>query len=99
MKRIFFMLVLLPLFVLPAHADYIKWVDFNVPYESLKYALEQDIATFEQEKHIGWIDVLSLAAFRTGGKCPLTSVKQAATDLKKDKSPEELLGQNYKYYA
>ena len=99
MKRIFFMLVLLPLFVLPAHADYIKWVDFNVPYESMKYALEQDIATFEQEKHIGWIDVLSLAACRTGGNCPLPSVKQAAADLKKDKSPEEMLGQNYKYYA
>ena len=99
MKRILLIILLFPLFVLPAHADYVKWVDFNVPYESLKYALEQDIATFEQEKHIGWIETLSLAACRTGGKCPLPSVKQAVLDLKKDKSPEELLGQNYKYYA
>ena len=99
MKRILFFVIVLPMFVFPVYADYIKWVDFDVPYESLNYALEQDIATFEQEKHIGWIDTLALAACRTGGKCPLTSVKQAVLDLKKDKSPEELLGQNYQYYA
>ena len=99
MRRIFFIILLLPLFVLPAKADVIKWVDFDVPYESLRYALEQDIVTFEQEKHISWIDSLALAACRTGGKCGLSSVKQAVTDLKKDKSPEELLGQNHKYYA
>ena len=99
MKRFFFFIALLPLLALPAKADIIKWVDFDVPYESLHYALEQDIATFEEEKHIGWIDTLALAACRTGGKCPLPSVKQAAADLKKDKSPEELLGQNYKYFA
>lgn len=99
MKRIFFIIALLPLFTLPVHADPIKWVDFDVPYESLNYALEQDIITFEEEKHISWIEILALAACRTGGKCPLSSVKQAVSDLKMDKSPEELLGQNAKYYA
>nr|MBQ8244978.1 M23 family metallopeptidase [Oscillospiraceae bacterium] len=76
----------------------IKWVDFQVPYESMKYALEQDIATAEEEKHIPWIDALALAACRTGGSCGLSSVKQAVQDLKKDASPEELLGELYKYY-
>ena len=99
MKRIFFIIALLPLFTLPVHADPIKWVDFDVPYESLNYALEQDIITFEEEKHISWIEILALAACRTGGKCSLSSVKQAVSDLKMDKSPEELLGQNAKYYA
>lgn len=99
MKRIFFIIALLPLFTLPVHADPIKWVDFDVPYESLNYALEQDIITFEEEKHISWIEILALAACRTGGKCPMSSVKQAVSDLKMDKSPEELLGQNAKYYA
>ena len=99
MKRFLLFVVLLPLFVVTVRADTIKWVDFNVPYESLQYALEQDIATFDQEKHIGWIDALALAACRTGGKCPLSSVKQAIADLKKDKSVEELLGQNQKYYS
>ena len=69
-----------------------------MPYESMKYALDQDIATFEQEKHISWIDILALAACRTGGKCALASVKQAVADLKKDKQPEQLLGDLYKYY-
>ncbi|MGN0976849.1 MAG: M23 family metallopeptidase, partial [Faecousia sp.] len=84
---------------LPVRAETIKWVDFDVSYESMKYALDQDIATFDQEKHISWIDTLALAACRTGGKCGLSSVKQAVSDLKKDKSPEELLGDQYKYYA
>ena len=99
MKRFFFFVALLPLLVLPVKGDVIKWVDFDVPYESLQYALEQDVATFDQEKHIGWIDALALAACRTGGKCSLSSVKQAVSDLKKDKSVEELLGQNRKYYT
>ncbi len=99
MKRLFLLFLLLfPLLVIPAKADTIKWVDFDVSYESLKYALDQDIATFDQEKHISWIDSLALAACRTGGKCGLASVKQAVADLKRDKSPEELLGELYKYY-
>lgn len=99
MKRLFLLSILLfPLFAVPAKADTIKWVDFDVSYESMKYALDQDIATFDQEKHISWIDSLALAACRTGGKCGLASVKQAVADLKKDKSPEELLGDLYKYY-
>ena len=98
MKRWIFLVCLLPVLVLPVRAETIKWVDFNVPYESLKYAMEQDIATFEQEKHIGWIDILALSACRTGGKCDLPSVKKATEELRKDKSPEELLGDLYKYY-
>ena len=56
--------------VIPAKAEPIKWVDFAVPYESLRYAMEIDIQTAEQEKHISWIDILSVAACRTGGKFP-----------------------------
>ena len=97
MKR-FLILLFLPALVLPARAEPIRWVDFQVPYESLKYALDQDILSFEQEKHLGWIDILSLSACRTGGKCDLLSVKQAAKDLRGNKSPEELLGSLYKYY-
>ncbi len=100
MKRFFILSVLLCVFLpVSAKADTIRWVDFGVPYESLKYALDQDIATFEEEKHLSWIDTLALAACRTGGKCGLSSVKQAVSDLKTDKSPEELLGNLYKYYA
>ena len=97
MKR-FFALLLLPFLAIPVRAEPIKWVDFQVPYESLKYAMNVDIATFDQEKHISWIDILALSACGTGGKCGLSSVKKAAEELKGDKPAEELLGELYKYY-
>lgn len=98
-RRIFVALLLCALFVVPVRAETIRWVDFGIPYESLKYAMDTDIATVEQEKHISWIDTLSLAACRTGGKCTLNSVKKAVKDLKTDKSPQELLGDLCKYYS
>ena len=99
MRRVFFCLLLLFSITGSVAAETIRWVDFDVPYESLQYAMEQDIATFEQEKHLSWIDILSLAACRTGGKCGLSSVKKAASDLRGDKGPKEILGENGKYFA
>ncbi len=99
MKAWVFTFFILFLLAVPAGAEPIKWVDFGVPYESLEYAMELDIASFDQEKHISWIDVLALSACRTGGKCDLRSVKKAATDLKGDKEPFELLADSYKYYS
>lgn len=99
MKRLFLLLLILPLLALPAAADFIRWVDFQIPYESLDYALSQDIATSQQEKHISWIDALALAACRTGGNCGLRAVKQAVEDLKSDKTPEALPGRLSPYYT
>lgn len=100
MKRwLLLILILSMLLAVPAQAETIRWVDFQIPYESLKYAMDADIKTSEQEKHIGWIDTLALAACRTGGKCGLSSVKKAVSDLQGNKSPAELLGESYKYYA
>lgn len=84
--------------IIPASAETIKWVSFDVPYESLSYAMQQDIDSNGKEQHIGWIESLSVAACRTGGKCGLSSVKKAVAELKTGKSPEELLGGVYKYY-
>ena len=98
-KRRFFICVLLCiLLAVPVRAEPIKWVDFNVPYESLKYAMDVDITSFDKEKHISWIDILALAACRTGGRCGIVSVKKAAADLEGDKSAQELLGDLHKYY-
>ena len=98
LRRILLSVLILSMLALPVRAEPVRWVDFNVGYDSLKYAMEQDIATKEQEKHISWIDILALAACRTGGKCGLESVKKAAKELKEDKSPEKLLGNLYRYY-
>ena len=98
-QRILFVLIISLLVTIPVSAEPIQWVDFGVPYESLKYAMDADITTFDQEKHISWIDTLALSACRTGGKCSLASVKTAVQELKGKKSPEELLGSLYRYYG
>lgn len=99
MKRRFFLSILLcVLLVIPVRAEPIKWVDFNIPYESLKYAMDVDIASFDKEKHISWIDILALAACRTGGRCGIVSVKKAVADLEGDKSAKDLAGDVGKYF-
>ena len=99
MRRIFLCVTILCLLAVPVRAEEpIKWVDFQIPYESLKYAMDVDIKTFDQEKHIRWVDTLALAGCRTGGKCGLSAVKKAASDLLGNDSPEKLLGDLYKYY-
>ena len=98
MKRFFFMCLLIASMVIPVKAESIKWVDFQIPYESLKYAMETDIRTYDQEKHIRWVDVLALAGCRTGGRCGLSTVKRAVKDLHGNDSPEKLLGNLYQYY-
>lgn len=80
-RRILLIFLLILAMAVPAQAAKIRWVDFNIPYESLKYAMERDIESFDREKHISWIDSLALAACRTGGKCGLASVKKAVADL------------------
>lgn len=97
-RRFILMLLLVCVTAVSVSADTIRWVDFTVPYESLKYAMDADIRSYETEKHISWIDSLALAACRTGGKCSLNSVKKAFKDLQSDKSVEELLGKQIKYY-
>lgn len=97
-RRIFCAILLIVVLAIPVRAETIRWVDFGVPYESLKYAMDVDIETFDKENHISWIDILALAGCRTGGKCGLASVKKAAKELCGDRSPEELLGDLYKYY-
>lgn len=97
-RRIFLFLVLVAAMAFPVRGEPLRWVDFQVPYASLKYAMERDIATFEEEKHISWIDALALAACRTGGKCGLESVKKAFSDLKGERPPEELVGGAEKLY-
>ena len=95
-RRIFLFLLLLAIMVIPVEAALIKWVSFDVPYESLKYAMDADIRTAEQEQHVSWIDILAVAGCKTGGKCDLGSVKQALKFLQEGKDPKDL--KYYDYY-
>lgn len=97
MKRLFAVLLVLWC-VVPVEAEPIKWVDFQIPTASLEYAMSRDILTSDQEKHTSWIEILAVAACRTGGRCPMDSVKKAAEELQGDRSPQEFLGELYKFY-
>lgn len=97
MKRFCIFLFIVCLLALPVSAEPIRWVDFQVPYEAMKYAMDMDIRTSEQENHLNWIDVLALAACRTGGKCGLDSVKKVVTELQEKGSSRETLGADNKY--
>ncbi len=97
-RRLFCLLIVLALSVQAVSAKVLKWVDFSVPYQSLKYAMDVDIKTSEEEKHISWLQILALSGCRTGGSCNLQSVKKAAKELQGDRSAEELAGELRSYY-
>lgn len=97
-RRIFLVWFIVAAICIRVNAEHIKWVDFGVPYESLKYAMDVDISTAEKEKHISWIDILAVAGCRTGGKCPINAVKKAAEELNMDKDIDQILGSLYQYY-
>ena len=99
MKRFVAFALILSMVAFPVEADTIQWVDFDVSCEAMQAALDADMATLDQEKHISWIDILALAACRTGGRVTVNAAKKAAQDLKGERSPEELLGDLYKYYS
>ena len=101
-KRIF--LCVLSIFLLApqvfAEDEVLHWVEFNVDYPALQRALEIDIASQGEEKPLDWIDILALAAVKVGGSgITVRGVNEAAEQLRKDKSPQELLGSQYKYFA
>ena len=98
MKRLFAAFLALALLRVPVSAEPIRWVDFGVSTESMAYALGRDMETFEEEKHLSWIEILALAACRTGGKCPLSAVKRAAKELEGETLPKEAAGELGKYY-
>ena len=89
-RRFFIMILILALLVGPVHGaeDYIKWVDFNVSYEAMDKALALDIRSQEQDMPVSWIDLLALAACRTGGKVTGKPVEQAYQDLQTGQSPQ-----------
>lgn len=99
-KRLVLFLILLSLITPHASADFIRWVDFTVGYPALRQALELDIASQGEEKPLNWIDILALAATRTGGSgIHVKSVLAAADELRGDRAPQEFLGEQYKYFA
>lgn len=83
--------------------DYIKYAEFNVPYEALEKAMKADISSQDDEIKIRWIDVLAYLAAKYGGD--FKSYKSADIDkvialLKEGQSIEQLTEKMklYPYY-
>ena len=101
-KRFVILLVIVLLLTPPAAAakDYLRWVDFKVGYPALSEALRLDISSHETEQPLSWVDILALAATRSGDSgVSVSAVKSAAKELLGKQPPEKFLGKQYKYFA
>ena len=84
-----------------AQGEYIKWVEFDVPYAAMEKALNLDIKTKESGCHIDWVTNLSYLATKYGGnwkKYKAKDMDQYAEKIKEGKTAEELCKSTLKYY-
>ncbi len=82
--------------------DYIKWVDFDVSYEALCKAYELDVATYGEEVHLNWIELLAYVAAIQGGKFEKSAIKElerVAEVLTSGEKTMEELTKEMKYYS
>jgi murein DD-endopeptidase MepM/ murein hydrolase activator NlpD len=81
--------------------DYIKWVDFNVTYKAMDYALQLDIETHGCEFELHWIELLAYLAAKNGNNFSgfKTSQLDAVADEIKGGIPMEELTADLSYYS
>ncbi len=102
MRRLLLCLLLCLALVCPVQAeesDFIRWVEFDLSCEAMQAAMDIDCYSHETEQPLSWIDILALAAIRSGSGNPgVAAVKAAAEQLLQDEPPEVFLGTQYKYF-
>lgn len=84
-----------------AKEDYIKWVDFTVPYEALDKAMRLDIEYHgSQEVSVNWIELLACIGAKNGGNYKGFKTSQLDAIVEKLKSGETIqsLTKDYEYY-
>ncbi len=82
--------------------SFIKWVDFNVPYEMLDKALALDVESHEKSEDtpLNWIELLAYTAARCGGNwsgVKTSKLDELAALLRQGQTLEELTA-SMKYY-
>lgn len=82
---------------------FIKWVDFNVPYEAMDAALNADIKSHGEEIEYHWVELLAYLATKYGGDWKLykaSDLKKLTETISAGKSMEELTNgmKNYSYF-
>lgn len=81
--------------------EYIKWVEFDIPYGAMEKALNLDITTKESGCHIDWVTTLAYLGTKYGGnwkKYKAKDMDQYVTKCKEGKTAEELCENTLKYY-
>ena len=82
-----------------AEGDFIRWVDFDLSCEAMETAMDIDIRSRETERALSWVDILALAAVRSGSGTPsVRAVQAAAEELLGNEAPPVFLGDLYQYY-
>ena len=82
---------------------FIKWVDFNVPYQALEDALNADIKSHDESVHYHWVELLAYLATKYGGnwkQYKYSDMQKLMNELANGKSIEELTNKikNYAYF-
>lgn len=86
--------------VIAESKDYIKWVDFNVPYKAMEKALNYDIKSYNSDIHLNWIELLAYLGAKYGGNFKKYKAKDMEDLVKKlnEGQTMESLTENMKYY-
>lgn len=84
----------------PTPKEYIKWVDFNIPYEIMETALTADISSYGTESHIKWTDILAFLGAKCGGQYNKISAKDIYALTERIKSGEKFsdITKDMKYF-
>ncbi len=79
--------------------NYLKWVEFNVPYLAMKKAMNLDIDSHKNGGNLSWIDILAYLGARYGGNFDRykSADMDAFVEKLKTKSLAEITG-DMKYY-
>ena len=81
--------------------NYIKWVDFNITYEALCKAYDLDVASYDKEVHLNWIELLAYTGAKCGGtfdKSSLSLLDKLAAELSAGETTIEELTEDMDYY-
>ena len=81
--------------------DYIRWVDFTIPYETMEKALALDIRAHEEGRAVSWIELLAYLAAKNGNNfCRYrdSQLDDPAAALASGKTMAELT-EHLKYYG
>lgn len=86
-----------------SNGGYIKWVDYNVPYEAMEKALSMDVKSHNKPVQLHWVEMLAYLATRYGGnfkKYKAKDLDELAEKLNQGQTMEQLTAsmKHYTYF-